>query len=114
VSKPNNLLYAPLDVTKLPLATLYGTMRLLDQIRPGRFDDDVPMWNLKTWKEAQRRAKLPDADCANCEHDWKGENRARWESRYVEAREVDNWHCFMLQDWPGPKCAQFRPKGGKK
>jgi len=110
----NNPLYAPLDVTKLPLASLYGTMKLLKDLHPGGLDGDVPMWNLKTWRETQRRSKLPAADCANCEHDWKGENRARWEHRYVEAREIDSWHCFMLRDWPGPKCALFQRNGGPR
>jgi len=111
VSKTNDSLYSALTVTKIPLETLYGTMKLLKELHPGGFDDDTPMWQLRTWKEVQRRSKLPDADCDHCEHSWSGENRARWEGRFVTAREIADWHCFMFQYWPGPKCGLFKRNG---
>jgi len=73
VSKANNPLYSGIDLKKLPLETLYGTMRLLrllqprdrkNQIAAGKDPGpDLPMWDTKTWREVQRR---------NCE---KGENQ---------------------------------------
>jgi len=75
VSKANNPLYGGIDLKKLPLETLYGTMRLLRQLHPGGLKNDIaledpsldlPLWQTKTWREVQRRNKLPD-----CE---KGEN----------------------------------------
>jgi len=76
VSKANNPLYSGIDLKKLPLETLYGTMRLLRLLEPrglknkiarGDPGPDLPMWDTKTWREVQRRSKLPD-----CE---KGENQ---------------------------------------
>jgi len=92
VSKANNPLYGGIDLKKLPLETLYGTMRLLRQLHPGGLKEqtggdepsrlppvrfhlllrdpgpDLPLWQTRTWREVQRRSKLPDTDCE------KGEN----------------------------------------
>jgi len=102
-----------IDISKLPLETLYKTMEILHRLHPETLGDCVPLWNVKTWKEVQRRSKLPDADCDHCEHSWSGENRARWENRFLEAREIDSWHCFMFREWPGPKCELFQRNRGE-
>jgi len=106
----NNPLYAPLDITKLPLASLYGTMRLLKDLHPGGLEGDVPMWQLKSWKEAQRRSKLPDADCDHCKYAWNKETITRLRHHFCGVNHFGG-HCCKCLEWPGPKCALFERNG---
>jgi len=40
--------------------------------------------------------ELPDADCDNCKF------------RQVAYAEYRNQHCYMFEESPGDKCAQFK------
>jgi len=45
--------------------------------------------------------ELPDADCKNCKFK---------QTPYAEYR---NQHCYMFEESPGDKCAQFKQYGVK-
>lgn len=45
--------------------------------------------------------ELPDADCENCKF------------RQTPYAEYRNQHCYMFEESPGNKCAQFKQYGVK-
>lgn len=51
--------------------------------------------------EESESTELPDADCENCKF------------RQTPYAEYRNQHCYMFEESPGLKCAQFKQYGVK-